>query len=724
MTTTQETSRSPHRELAEPRTPRRSSLTLLDLSLIAGTAYRNLVAGGWKTVIVGSIICFGTTLVVVGASLLRSTIDAMQKNITGSLTGDLQVYSAASEDEIDVLGGMNLAVNLATIPDYASIRAIVEEVPNVAAVVPLALETALVSTDSTLDRALAELRSALHGHNAVPPLDGPEGQRFASQKARVKELVSTLFSDLQSAQVIESTNARDEAAALQPVSTDEFWSDFDADPFAHLEQLENRVASVIAEGEFQPLRYVGTDPSVFKNAFERIELVDCAPIAPGERGFMLAKFVYEEHFKLKTARRLDKIKRAIDVFDARIATDPKLQGLVNENVSELRGLLLQLDATKAASVRSKLQGFLHSTEHDLTKLFTQFLTVDDDNFQERYRFFYDALVPELELYSLAIGDDIILQAVYRNGYIRSAKLKVTGTYRFKGLEDSPQAGAINMMDLVSFRELHGLGAAEHDSELRSLQAAAAVRDVSRERAEADLFGTKQTDHAAEAVAPAAIPDMRGLRARHERTAHASYDPRELASGAVTSVAIKVRDDSKIEETGRAIEAASRRAGQPLKAAAWHQASGVVGQFANVLRTVVLIGAFIILAIALVVINNALVMATLGRVQEFGTLRALGAQRGLILSMLLLESAVLGAAAGGVGALLGTLVLAVLRARGIPAGNDTLTFVYGGPRLYPSFGAPELALALVTVLAVSLISALYPAWLAGRVSPREAMQAEE
>ena len=50
---------------------------------------------------------------------------------------------------------------------------------------------------------------------------------------------------------------------------------------------------------------------------------------------------------------------------------------------------------------------------------------------------------------------------------------------------------------------------------------------------------------------------------------------------------------------------------------------------------------IIFVVALVIINNALVMATLERVREIGTLRAVGAQRRFILAMLVLESIVVG-----------------------------------------------------------------------------------
>ena len=40
------------------------------------------------------------------------------------------------------------------------------------------------------------------------------------------------------------------------------------------------------------------------------------------------------------------------------------------------------------------------------------------------------------------------------------------------------------------------------------------------------------------------------------------------------------------------------------------------------------------------------------------------------------------------------------------------------------GGQNLVLALVIVLVVSTVSSLYPAWIATRVSPREAMQSEE
>jgi len=133
---------------------------------------------------------------------------------------------------------------------------------------------------------------------------------------------------------------------------------------------------------------------------------------------------------------------------------------------------------------------------------------------------------------------------------------------------------------------------------------------------------------------------------------------------------------------------------------------------------------IIFLVALVIISNALVMATLQRVQEIGTLRAVGAQRRFILAMLVLEGLVVAAVFGGAGVVLGALIVKVVGKIGIPAPNDVSYFFFSGPRLHLTLGTGNLIAALLIVFVVSGLSSLYPAWLAMRVNPRTAMQAEE
>ena len=98
----------------------------------------------------------------------------------------------------------------------------------------------------------------------------------------------------------------------------------------------------------------------------------------------------------------------------------------------------------------------------------------------------------------------------------------------------------------------------------------------------------------------------------------------------------------------ATEAAGKRAGLSLKAITWQQASGFIGQLVMAFQAVLVVLVLIIFLVALVIISNALVMATLQRVQEIGTLRAVGAQRRFILTMLLIESLVVAAVFAALG----------------------------------------------------------------------------
>jgi ABC-type antimicrobial peptide transport system permease subunit len=86
--------------------------------------------------------------------------------------------------------------------------------------------------------------------------------------------------------------------------------------------------------------------------------------------------------------------------------------------------------------------------------------------------------------------------------------------------------------------------------------------------------------------------------------------------------------------------------------------------------------------------------------------------------------VLGLLAGGLGAAVGSLGVAVLGKVGIPAFADALVLLFAGPRLYPTVGADNLLFGLAVILVVSLFSTLYPAFLAARVPPIVAMQGRE
>ena len=98
---------------------------------------------------------------VLGSSLLDSVDRAMSRSIIGSVAGHIQVYSAKSKDELEVMGGFELraAPTSSRIDDFAKLRATLLGVPNVKAVVPMGISGAIVTSGNTIDLALAELRA-------------------------------------------------------------------------------------------------------------------------------------------------------------------------------------------------------------------------------------------------------------------------------------------------------------------------------------------------------------------------------------------------------------------------------------------------------------------------------------------------------------------------------------------------------------------------------------
>jgi len=412
--------------------------------------------------------------------------------------------------------------------------------------------------------------------------------------------------------------------------------------------------------------------------------------------------------------------------------------MVRENVSQVREILLQLDAAKTEDFRAKLQRQLGSKEADVGKLLSAFFQTDDQNFHERYDFFYKELAPSLELYRVRIGDTLTIKAFTRSGYVQSVNVPVYGTFQFQGLEKSTLAGALNLMDMVSFRELYGFMSGDKLAEIRELQKAAGARAVSRENAEAELFGAAPAEEAAgkpgrkidATTTPGVAPAMRNLdesvgsRLQREDARSRVFPADEVEKGVVLNAAVILKDPRKIPETIKAIEAQGTRDGLTLKAIDWQQAAGLIGQFINVARMVLYVAILIIFIIALVIINNAMVMATLERVREIGTLRAIGAQRRFILAMLVIEAIVVGLVFGALGAGAGSLLVSIVGKVGIPAKSDVWFFFFSGPRLYPFIGTSNVIAAFAIVLFVSAFSSFYPAWLAMRVTPRQAMQEDE
>ena len=161
----------------------------------------------------------------------------------------------------------------------------------------------------------------------------------------------------------------------------------------------------------------------------------------------------------------------------------------------------------------------------------------------------------------------------------------------------------------------------------------------------------------------------------------SFTQEEIDGGVVLNAAVILDDPRHIAEVTRAIEA--KHLG--LQVTGWLAAAGIIGQIIFGIGAILSVAMMIILLVALVIINNALLIATMDRVQEIGTMRAMGALRGFVLTMVVMETLVLSAFAGVGGTLLARIATALSAWKGIPSGgHDFLVLMFGGQRLFPVF----------------------------------------
>jgi putative ABC transport system permease protein len=128
------------------------------------------------------------------------------------------------------------------------------------------------------------------------------------------------------------------------------------------------------------------------------------------------------------------------------------------------------------------------------------------------------------------------------------------------------------------------------------------------------------------------------------------------------------------------------------------------------------------AAASVGIVNAMLMSVHERTREIGTIRALGMRRSVVVRLFILEGLALGIVAAALGVALGGSIVVFYGAKGIPMNTITLAWMAGGDQLFPLLRPASAARAAMAIVVLSTLAAIYPAFTASRLEPREALHA--
>ncbi len=156
---------------------------------------------------------------------------------------------------------------------------------------------------------------------------------------------------------------------------------------------------------------------------------------------------------------------------------------------------------------------------------------------------------------------------------------------------------------------------------------------------------------------------------------------------------------------------------------WRQMNEIIVQTEDFANAFMVLFYLIVLGITATVVTNTLMMAVFERTREIGILTAIGMKARRVTAQFLTEAALI--ATGGVigGLILGLIVVAIFNHYGFYVGNYGMTGILIGDHIYANLQAKDAVNLTIVTYVVTLIASLYPAIMASRMEPVEALHAQ-
>jgi putative ABC transport system permease protein len=151
-----------------------------------------------------------------------------------------------------------------------------------------------------------------------------------------------------------------------------------------------------------------------------------------------------------------------------------------------------------------------------------------------------------------------------------------------------------------------------------------------------------------------------------------------------------------------------------------QLNTLLSEFEQFANSYIYMFYLIVLGITATVIVNTLVMSVFERTREIGILAAMGMRSGRIMAMFFAESSLLAVGGIAMGVALGSLLSAYVQQHGIFIGSFGITGILIGERIYTYLTLSDIVTLTIMAFVITLLAALYPAWLAAHMEPVEAL----
>lgn len=186
--------------------------------------------------------------------------------------------------------------------------------------------------------------------------------------------------------------------------------------------------------------------------------------------------------------------------------------------------------------------------------------------------------------------------------------------------------------------------------------------------------------------------------------------------------LKLGQGKDVRETIRSLDAAFEREGLKERAFAWDEASSGYAASAGLFKAISLSAIGLASLFAILVLANSLAILAASRTRTIGTIRAMGADRGLVFRWMALE----GLLAAGIGAVAGAglaaALIALVNSAGLPVGNPALREVFASNVLAIPVHPADIAVAAAVSVIAASPACIAAAARALRIEPAVAMKA--
>ena len=320
------------------------------------------------------------------------------------------------------------------------------------------------------------------------------------------------------------------------------------------------------------------------------------------------------------------------------------------------------------------------------------------------------------------GDSLLLTGINSVTGTKIREVTVRGIFEFTN--SSPQLELISFVDLNNIRILNGMLAYTEVAASLSSDEKALLGQLDEDslfgegagKSDTDLFsGNVIAEGNAEASDNADINYLDILGDTSGREKYSQTDP-----NAWHYMVVKLNDKVNEKKFIKNLNIWFQENGIDARASGWLAGAGTIAKLSNTLALVFNFLVLIVAVVAVIIIMNTLVISVNERIGEIGTMRAIGAEKAFVRSMITLETLMISVIFGAIGAILGMIITGVIGSIGYEAPNTFFQVILGGPVLYPVISVKAVLISLLTVAFVGIAASLYPVSIALKISPVKAM----